>query len=61
VVVEDGIVDVEISLEIVLLSHLLLCCFAKNIPALKSEREFTFLIEVLYMKKRKKEELSKGA
>jgi hypothetical protein len=44
-------------LEIVLLPHLLLCCFVKNIPALKSEREFTSLIGVSYMKRRKKEEL----
>jgi hypothetical protein len=47
-------------LEIVLLLHLLFCCFAKNIPALKGEREFTFLVGVLYIKKKKKEELSKG-
>jgi hypothetical protein len=45
-------------LKVVLLPHLLLYCFVKNIPALKGEREFTSLIEVSYMKRRKKEELS---
>jgi hypothetical protein len=44
-------------LKVVLSPHLLLYCSTKDIPALKGEREFTFLVGVLCMKRRKIEDL----
>jgi hypothetical protein len=57
---KDGIIGCRVcSWSSVLSLHLLLCCFVKNILALKSEREFALLVGVSCMKRRKIEELSK--
>jgi hypothetical protein len=50
----------SIFLEVVLSSHLLLCCSAKNIPVLKDRRKFTFLVGVSCIKRRKIEDLDEG-